>query len=53
MATYRILIRYDAYAEKDIEANNLDEAYDIAWDNLDSFNFEGDYDIVDAEEIKK
>lgn len=53
MAIYRIGIHYSAYAEKDIKADSEQEAYDIAMDNLDAFNFEGDYQIESAEEIKK
>lgn len=53
MAVYRIGIHYSAYAEKDIEADSEQEAYDIAIDNLDIFNFEGDYQIESVEEIKK
>lgn len=53
MATYRIMLHYDAYAEADIEAENKDEAADLAYDNIELFNFEGGYDIVEIEEIKK
>ena len=53
MATYRITMHYDAYAETDIEANDIDEACDIAYDNLDWFDFEGEYNITSMEEIKK
>lgn len=53
MATYRIMLHYDAYAEADIEAENEDEAEDAAFDNIERFNFEGGYDIVEIEEIKK
>ena len=53
MATYRIMLHYDAYAETDINAENKDEAIDLAFDNLDLFDFEGEYDIVEIEEIKK
>lgn len=53
MAVYRIGIHYSAYAEADIKADSEQEAYDIAMDNLDIFNFEGDYQIESVEEIKK
>ena len=51
MVKYRILLRYNAYAEKTIEADSEEEAINIAFDNLDMFNFDGDYDIVDIEKI--
>ena len=53
MATYRIMLHYDAYAEIDIDAENEEEAVNLAFDNLDWFDFEGDYDVVEVEEIKK
>lgn len=45
-------MHYSAYAERDIEAESEDEAYDIAYDNLAWFNFEGEYNINSVEEIK-
>ena len=53
MAKYRITMHYDAYADADIEASSEDEAYDIAYDNLDLFNFEGEYNIYSVDEVKK
>lgn len=53
MAIYRVGINYNAYAEAKIEADNEDEAFEIALDNLDIFNFEGDYQVESVEEIKK
>lgn len=53
MAVYRVGVNYSAYAEAEIEADNENEAYEIALDNLDIFNFEGDYQIESAVEVKK
>ena len=53
MATYRIMLHYDAYAETDINAENKEDAINLAFDNLEWFNFEGNYDIFEVEEIKK
>ena len=47
------MLHYDAYAETDISAENKEEAIDLAFNNLDCFDFEGNYDIIEVEEIKK
>ena len=49
---YRILLHYDAYAEKIVEADNEDEAAEAAFDDFDTIDFEGEYDIEDIVEIE-
>ena len=53
MAVYSVWVHYDAYGEIEIEAENEDEAVEIANENLDSINFEGEYDIEQVRELKK
>ena len=52
MAKYRVYLHYDAYSEKEVEADNAEEAIDIAFENLDTFDFEGEYTVDDVEELK-
>ena len=49
---YRMLLHYDAYAEKIVEADSEEEAVDIAFDDFDMLDFEGEYDIEDIVEIE-
>ena len=49
---YRVGIHYDAYAEAEVEADSGADAIDVAFENLDIFNFEGDYDVESVEEVK-
>ena len=53
MAIYSVLVHYDAYGEIEVEAENEDEAVEIANENLGSINFEGEYDIEQVRELKK
>ena len=53
MAVYRVGVNYSAYAEMEIEADSEQEAIDIANESLDSFEFEGEYDIESVEEVKR
>ena len=51
MAKYRVCLHYDAYAEEEIEADSEEEAINAAFEDIDIFNFEGDYNVYDVEEL--
>lgn len=52
MAKYRVLLHYDAYAEAEVEADSGADAVDVAFENLDIFDFEGEYDVEEIEELE-
>lgn len=51
MAKYSVYIHYSAFGEISVEAESKDEAIELACENLDSINFEGDYDILEVNEV--
>ena len=53
MAIYNVLIHYDAYGEVRVEAENIDEACEKAYEEIDSIKFDGNYDICNVDEVKK
>ena len=53
MATYRIGLHYDAYAYADIEGEDENDVIEKAFSNLDWFEFEGDYDIIEVEKVEE
>lgn len=53
MAIYSVYIHYSAFGEIEVNAENEDEAIELACENLGSIDFEGDYDILEVNEVKK
>ena len=53
MAVYSVYIHYSAFGETEVNAESEDEAVEKACENLGSINFEGDYDILEVNEVKK
>jgi len=55
MKTYRVLASYTVYCSMDVEAENLDEAKELAYD-ADGFDFStdehGDWNIDDVIEME-